>query len=113
MTYKVSLSSGNNYSVKVSQAQKYKIDYRIVREVMPQSLNELDDVELSGNNYDKYVLLYDSTSGKWKDVNPDEVLSAATTTPDANRTTYTLPTDFEDKLAIDLDNKIDVDGGFF
>jgi hypothetical protein len=113
MTYKVSLSSGNNYSVKIPQSQKYKINYQPITQLMPQSLSELTDVELSGNNYDKYVLLYDSISGKWKDVNPDEVLSAATTTLDANRTTYTLPTDFEDKLAIDLDNKIDVDGGFF
>ena len=59
MTYKVSLSSGNNYSVKIPQSQKYKINYQLITQLMPQSLNELTDVELSGNNYDKYVLLYD------------------------------------------------------
>ena len=114
MTYKISVASGNNYSVKYSQPANYKtsISYNIEL-IMPQSLDELTDVELSGNNYDRYVLIYDSASGKWKDMNPDVVLSAATTTPDANRTTFTLPIDFEDKLAIDLDNNIDVDGGFF
>jgi hypothetical protein len=80
---------------------------------MPQNLNELTDVELSGNNYDRYVLVYDSASGKWKDMNPDVVLSAATTTPDANRTTFTLPTDFEEKLDLDLSNNIDLDAGTF
>lgn len=113
MTYKVSVSSGNNYSVKLSPSLKYKTSLSYGLEIMPQTLDDLTDVEISGNNYDKYVLIYDSASGKWKDMNPDVVLSAATTTPDANRTTFTLPTDFEDKLAIDLDNKIDVDGGFF
>jgi hypothetical protein len=113
MTYKVSVASGSNYSVKYSQPANYKTSISYKVEIMPQTLDELTDVELSGNNYDRYVLIYDSASGKWKDMNPDVVLSAATTTPDANRTTFTLPTDFEDKLAIDLDNKIDVDGGFF
>ena len=113
MTYKVTFSSGNNYSVKSSQPANYKTSFSYEIEIMPQNLNELTDVELSGNNYYKYVLVYDSTTGKWRDMNPDVVLSAATTTPDANRTTYTLPTDFIDKLDVDLDNKIDLDAGTF
>jgi hypothetical protein len=113
MTYKVSVSSGNNYSVKYSQPANYKTSLSYDITIMPQNLNELSDVELSGNNYDRYVLVYDSVSGKWKDMNPDVVLSAATTTPDANRTTFTLPTDFENKLDVDLDNKIDLDAGTF
>lgn len=113
MTYKVTFSSGNNYSVKSSQPSNYKANLSYQIEIMPQNLNELADVELSGNNYDKYVLVYDSATGKWKDMNPDVVLSASATTPDANRTTYTLPTDFEDKLDIDLDDRIDLDAGTF
>jgi hypothetical protein len=112
MTYKVTVTD-NSYQVKLSNPSSYKIGQSYVLQIMPQSLNELSDVELSGDNYDQYVLVYDSVSGKWRDRNPDEVLSAATVQPDANRTTFTLPTDFEDKLDVDLDNKIDLDAGTF
>ena len=77
MTYKVTFSSGNNYSVKVEKPSNYKAG---IKYQMPQNLSELDDVQISGDN-DKYVLMYDATSGKWIDVNPDEVLSAAATEP--------------------------------
>ena len=114
MSYKVILSQENIYNAKFSQTLKnYKVNLGFNFEVMPISLSQLTDVQLSGNNYDQYVLVYDSASGKWKDVNPDVVLSAATTVPDANRTTYTLPQVFEDKLDVDLDNKIDLDAGTF
>jgi hypothetical protein len=103
-----------SYNIKFSQSQKsYKVNLGFKFEVMPVTLSELTDVQLSGNNYDQYVLVYDAASGKWKDANPDAVLSAATVEPDANRTTYTLPQDFEDKLDVDLDNKIDLDAGTF
>ena len=114
MSYKVILSQENTYNAKFSQTSKsYKANLGFIIEVMPTSLNELTDVQLSGNNYDQYVLVYDAATGKWRDVNPDVVLSAATTVPDANRTTYTLPQVFEDKLDVDLDNKIDLDAGTF
>lgn len=112
MSYKVTFTSSNNYNAKIDISKKYKANIGIPS-FMPQSLDELSDVELSGNNYDRYVLIYDAASGKWRDMNPDAVLSAATTVPDANRTSYTLPTDFEDKLDVDLDNKIDLDAGTF
>lgn len=113
MTYKVSLSSSNNYSVKISQPFNQKANLAYKFEITPMNLDELTDVELSGNNYDKYVLMYDATTGKWVDKNPDEVLSAATVQPDTNRTTYTLPTDFEGQLDVDLDDRIDLDAGTF
>lgn len=103
-----------SYNIKFTQSQKsYKVNLGFNFEVMPISLNQLTDVQISGNNYDQYVLVYDAATGKWRDVNPDVVLSAATTVPDANRTTYTLPQVFEDKLDVDLDNKIDLDAGTF
>lgn len=108
MTYKVSVSSGYNYSVKVSQPDNYKTNLAYNIEIMPQNLDELTDVEISGAN-DKYVLMYDAASGKWRDVNPDAVLSAATTEPISPG----LPQDFENQLDIDLDNKIDLDAGTF
>jgi hypothetical protein len=108
MTYKVTVSSGNNYSVKVSQPSNYKTSLISKIEIMPQNLNELYDVEISGNN-DKYVLMYDAVSGKWKDVNPDVIVSAAATEPIQPG----LPADFVNTLDVDLDNKIDLDAGTF
>lgn len=108
MTYKVTFSSGNNYSVKSSQPANYKTSLGFQLEIMPQTLDELSDVEISGNN-DKYVLMYDAATGKWRDRNPDDVLSAATTEPNQPG----LPADFENQLDIDLDNKIDLDAGTF
>jgi len=108
MTYKVSFSTDYNYSVKTSQPANYKTGLSYNVEIMPQNLNELEDVQISGNN-DKYVLMYDAASGKWKDVNPDAVLSAATT----DTISPGLPADFENQLDVDLDNKIDLDAGTF
>lgn len=108
MTYKVTVSSGNNYSIKVEKPISYKTNLVNKIEIMPQNLDELTDVEISGNN-DKYVLMYDAATGKWRDVNPDEVLSAATTEPISPG----LPANFENQLDADLDNKIDLDAGTF
>lgn len=70
-------------------------------------LNELLDVEISGNN-DKYVLMYDETIQKWVDKNPDDVLLASSTT---ELIQPGLPSPFVDTLDVDLDNRIDLDGG--
>lgn len=79
--------------------------------VVPQNLTELEDVDINAlNKRDKYVLVYDVTTNKYTLVNPDEVLSAAAT---GETTQPGLPSDFVDRLDIDLDNKIDVDAGQF
>jgi hypothetical protein len=109
MTYKVSVSSGYNYSIKTSVPIKPKVTFGATFEIMPQNLDELTDVEISGNN-DKYVLMYDAPTGKWKDRNPDLVLSAASNT---ETTQPGLPNDFINTLDVDLDNKIDLDAGTF
>ena len=109
MTYKVSISSGYNYSAKLSQPLNYKTSLSYDIEIMPQTLDELTDVEISGTN-DKYVLMYDAPTGKWKDRNPDEVLSAASNT---ETTQPGLPNDFINTLDVDLDDKIDLDAGTF
>ena len=108
MTYKVTVSLGNNYSVKLSSPKKYKVSQAYTIEIMPQYLNQLVDVQITGTP-DKYVLMYDSASAKWRNVNPDEVLSAAVTDPISPG----LPSDFENQLDIDLDNRIDLDAGNF
>jgi len=72
-------------------------------------LEELSDVQIGGTN-DKYVLMYDATTGKWKDRNPDEVLSASSNTETSQPG---LPGDFVNTLDIDLDDRIDLDAGTF
>jgi hypothetical protein len=109
MTYKVTYSFGNNYSVKKTKTNDYKVGLSNINQIVePVELDQLTDVEISGNN-DKYVLMYDAPTGKWKDVNPDAVLSAAATEPIQPG----LPDDFVDTLDVDLDNRIDLDAGTF
>lgn len=78
--------------------------------VVPQRLSDLLDVEISGSP-DKYVLMYDSSIQKWRNLNPDEVLYNATV--DQSLGYDGLPAEFEEKLNIDLNNKIDLDAGDF
>lgn len=112
MTYKVTFASGSNYSAKLSQPSKYKTTLGFQLEIMPQNLDELTDVEISGNN-DKYVLMYDAASGKWKDRNPDEVLNAAASTETTQPGLVGFATAFLDRVDIDLDDRIDLDAGGF
>lgn len=112
MTYKVTFSSGNNYSVKSSQPINYKANLSYNIEIMPQNLDELTDVEISGNN-DKYVLMYDAATGKWRDKNPDEVLNAAAATELTQPGLVGFATAFLDRVDIDLDDRIDLDAGTF
>jgi hypothetical protein len=110
MTYKVSFSSGNNYSVRYKDLNAYKASF--YRSITPMKLKELSDVQISGNN-DQYVLMYDANLDKWKDVNPDVVLNSAA----ANETTQPglvgFATAFLDRVGIDLDDRIDLDAGQF
>jgi len=112
MTYKVSFNSGNNYSVKFSQPANYKTSIFYGIEIVPQNLDELEDVEISGNN-DKYVLMYDASTGKWRDENPDEVLNAAASTELTQPGLVGFATAFLDRVDIDLDDRIDLDAGTF
>lgn len=109
MTYKVTFSSGNNYNVKLSNPSKYKISSKYTFEIMPQYLRELQDVQIT-DSPDKYILMYDAVSGMWKNVNPDDVLSASASLETSQPG---LPTDFINTLDVELDNKIDLDAGIF
>lgn len=71
-----------------------------------QYLNQLLDVDVSGVN-DKYVIMYDAVSQKYKAVDPDVVLAASVTTNAG------IDTTFLSALDVDLDNRIDLDGGDF
>ena len=77
--------------------------------IMARTLQELLDVDLSGVS-DKYVIMYDASTQKYTAVNPDNVISAASST---ELTAPGLPTGFADTLDVDLDDKIDLDAGTF
>jgi hypothetical protein len=104
MTYKVSVSN-NSYSVKQASSPQFKVSAILgsgATEVA--NLSDLDDVDVSGIQ-NGYVLTYNSSTGKYVAVDPDNVLS--------NAVTGGLPSDFVDKLDVDLDDKIDLDAGGF
>ncbi len=104
MSYKVSVSN-NSYSVKQASSPQFKVSAILgsgASEVA--NLSDLSDVDVSGIQ-DNYVLIYNSSTGKFVAENPDNVLS--------NAVTNGLPNDFVDKLDVDLDDKIDLDAGGF
>ena len=108
MSYQVRVA-GNITNVKVS-TNTPKVKATVASGViMARTLNELLDVDVSGVG-DKFVIMYNATTGKYTAVNPDVVLSAASNT---ETTQPGLPQNFIDTLDVDLDDKIDVDAGGF
>jgi hypothetical protein len=100
-----------DYNVKINHQQSFKVTTLIGGVQVPAKLQDLLDVDITETDKkNKYVLMYDSTTGEYKLVNPDEVLSAASNT---ETTQPGLPGDFVNTLDVDLDNKIDLDAGTF
>jgi beta-lactamase class A len=100
-----------DFNVKLVSQQSFKVISTVGGLQMPAKLQDLIDVGINETDKkDKYVLMYDSATGVYKLVNPDEVLSAAST---SEQTQPGLPSDFTNQLDIDLDNKIDLDAGNF
>jgi len=97
MTYQVRVKTKQNVKATVSSGV-----------IMARTLEELLDVDLSGV-HDKYIIMYDAATQKYTAVNPDEILSAATTEP----LSPGLPSDFMDQMDTDLDDRIDLDAGTF
>jgi len=105
MTYKISVSSSSSYSVKQQSTAKFKVSAILgsgASEVA--NLSDLDDVNVSGVQ-NGYVLTYNSSTGQFVAVDPDNVLS--------NAVTGGLPSTFTNELDVVLDDKIDLDGGGF
>ena len=104
MTYQVRVA-GNITNVKVS-TNTPKVKATVASGViMARTLDELLDVDVTGVG-DKFVIMYNATTGKYTAVNPDVVLSAASNT---ETTQPGLPQNFIDTL----DVKIDLDAGGF
>jgi hypothetical protein len=80
------------------------IDY--FSNVVSPQFRSLSDVD-STNEQNNYIIIYDSSTGKYTVKNPDEVLRASVTDPIEPG----LPDELIDQLDVDLDNRIDFDGG--
>jgi hypothetical protein len=99
----------NDYFISMDGATSFTVS--VERAIVADRLSDLSDVSVNDlGNKDQYVLVYDAVTQKYKLVNPDVVLSSAAST-ELNQPG--LPTDFEDVLDVDLDNRIDVDAGTF
>ena len=107
----VSVSSPQTFSVSLKQSQENTNKVTVINGgvQVPATFGDLIDYN-DQNVRDKYVIMYDASSQKYVAVNPDDVLSAASST---ELTSPGLPTDFVDTLDVDLDNRIDLDAGCF
>lgn len=110
MSIKINVTPGSNVKVSTSGVNAYSVKSSLSVTIMPQRLDELSDVQITGDS-NNYVLMYDSSTSTWRNKNPDEVLIAAT---EDNSPGYVgIPSVFENQLDVDLDNKIDLDAGEF
>ena len=94
-----------DYLVKRSGTQKFTVTQE--KTVVAENLSELADVSVSNlAGSDKFVLAYNASLAKFELIPADSVLTNAAA--DA-----VLPDSFVNQLDVDLDNKIDLDGGSF
>lgn len=111
----MSLIQGNSYSVRVGTKSEYKLT-RV--STMPSNyFQDLLDVSVPdispttpNPTKENYVVAYNSTLNKFVIIDPDAVLSAASTTTSSQPG---LPSEFINTLGSDLDNQIDLDAGTF
>lgn len=83
----------------------------LVQKIDDLKLGDLVDVDDSDRK-DKYLIMFQELYNGYKAVNPDEVLKAAVSEELGGEDEEPgLPEEFIDQLDIDLDNRIDFDGG--
>jgi len=102
----------SDYIVKLSSPTKKQFKVQQAETIMPANFVDLNDVNIPNLDAtkDNYAVVYDATIGKFKIVDPDAVLSAASTTSGPQPG---LPADFVNTLDVDLDDRIDLDAGTF
>ena len=94
-----------DYLVRRSGTKKFTVTQE--KTVVAENLSELADVSVSNlAGSDKFVLAYNASLAKFELIPADSVLTNATA--DA-----VLPDSFVNQLDVDLDNKVDLDGGSF
>ena len=101
-----------DYTVKLSSQSRKVFKVQQAETIMTANFVDLDDVSISNLDPTKnnYAVVYDATRQKFVIVDPDAVLSAASTTTGPQPG---LPDDFIDTLDVDLDDRIDIDAGTF
>ncbi len=109
--YKVSVSYDNNIRAELTATKNIRLSTSYI---VAENLEDLENLDTSaldktGLTTNNYVLVYDAVSQTYKFISPDNVLVAAVT----DESTPVLPQEFIDQLDVDLDNKIDFDGGGF
>lgn len=93
-----------------NKSTDFSYSVSVARTVVAENFADLADVDTSNlSGKDKYVVQYNLRTQKFELVNPDKVLSDATTMTDGPG----LPSDFLDQLDTDLDDRIDMDAGSF
>lgn len=93
-----------------NKSTDFSYSVSVARTVVAENFADLADVNTSNlSGKDKYVVQYNARTQKFELVNPDKVLSDATTMSDGPG----LPSDFLDQLDTDLDDRIDMDAGSF
>jgi hypothetical protein len=102
----------SEYIVKLKTSSQQKFNAIQSEAVVANRFVDLTDVSITGlnPNNNNYPVVYDATIGKFKIVDPDAVLSAASTTSGPQPG---LPADFVNTLDVDLDDRIDLDAGTF
>ena len=95
----------SSFEVSVDSIQ----DIEVLTNVPSTRFSDLVDFNDNDKN-DKYVIMYNAATQTYNLVNPDQILSAASSTETIEPG---LPADFIDTLDVDLDNKIDLDAGNF
>lgn len=104
MTYKVSLSSSNSFSVKQKSSGNFKVS-AILGALDVANLSDLDDVNVSGIQ-DGFVLSYNAAQGKFVATNPDVVLEVAAAD-------NVLPDVLIDALVPEIVPQLELDAGGF
>jgi len=89
---------------------------KVLSDLFTQLQDQVDNLTLGdltnvfdGDVLDKYVLMYEAATRRYRTVNPDEVLKATV----EESTEPGLPEEFLQQLDDDLDNRIDTDAGFY
>ena len=94
-----------DYLVKRSGTKKFTVTQE--KTVVAENLSELADVSVSNlPGSDKFELAYNASLAKFELIPADSVLTNAAA--DA-----VLPDSFVNQLDVELDNKVDLDGGSF
>lgn len=94
-----------DFQVKLNSSNNYKVTQE--KTVVAEFLSDLADVSVSDlPAKDNYVLTYNANTQKYELVSADKVLESSA--EDSK-----LPDNFTQQLDIDLDDRIDIDGGGF